>query len=507
MLEKRNQAESKSPSVSWSKEYELATYNRFALISYASITSALFVLQTMELTSGKRTVIFYIISSLLQWLPLIAGCSFFFKKDKSYSYIMDVLGLGFAAFYSFELFTDINQMAFFYVIPLLIIAMCYCNERFSIICSSGVLVVNMIHEGIHYIADDYTVEEVKSGVLKLVILFFVNVVIVVSSRLMIKMNEMKLAMITREKELSESRSQTIIDVTEKMTEEIHQVVEVMEHLGDAVNETKLSMNHVSDGTNMTVESVAVQKEKTEAIRNQIIELDSVTNDLNENMQDTLQEVTKGRENISELIAHVNESKAASSEVSYEITNLTSHMSNLESIVEIINKIAKQTSLLALNASIEAARAGEAGKGFAVVASEISELSNQTQGATVNISNLIQNISNELNSVVGVVNQLINIGEVQNSKAEKTADSMEVIVSQIDKVHTYADSLKQVVELIEKSNSSIMESVANITEITSTVSDKTNETYQISEKSYEVVNEVIEYVDMLNQRALELRELT
>ena len=58
---------------------------------------------------------------------------------------------------------------------------------------------------------------------------------------------------------------------------------------------------------------------------------------------------------------------------------------MQSITQLINDVASQTSLLALNASIEAARAGEAGKGFAVVASEISNLAAKTKEATVNIT--------------------------------------------------------------------------------------------------------------------------
>lgn len=116
-------------------------------------------------------------------------------------------------------------------------------------------------------------------------------------------------------------------------------------------------------------------------------------------------------------------------------------------------------------------------------------------------------SYELAQVDDVVNRLITMSELQNDSAVKTANRMEIIVTQIDKVHSYSDRLNHVVELIEHSNGSIIESIQTISSITNTVSENTRETYQISEQSSNVVHEVIDYVDALKERAMELRNLT
>ena len=76
----------------------------------------------------------------------------------------------------------------------------------------------------------------------------------------------------------------------------------------------------------------------------------------------------------------------------ELNKLNEYTGMMQSIIDVINNITTQTSLLALNASIEAARAGEAGRGFSVVAGEISNLANQTTSATENITELINNVS-------------------------------------------------------------------------------------------------------------------
>ena len=68
---------------------------------------------------------------------------------------------------------------------------------------------------------------------------------------------------------------------------------------------------------------------------------------------------------------------------------------MNSITELINNVADQTSLLALNASIEAARAGTSGRGFAVVASEISNLAWQTSEAAKDINKLIGKVTTQL----------------------------------------------------------------------------------------------------------------
>ncbi len=174
--------------------------------------------------------------------------------------------------------------------------------------------------------------------------------------------------------------------------------------------------------------------------------------------------------------------------------------NIQSIIELISNITKQTSLLALNASIESARAGEAGKGFAVVAQEISNLSSQAQKATSNITDVINNIYIELSSVVQVINQLMDSNTLQNEAAVRTADTFKKVTANVLTAHNLSHDLSADVKELAFSNSSIIDSISTISAITEEVSAHSTETYNTSEKNSQIVKEINELVNGLNIKA-------
>jgi methyl-accepting chemotaxis protein len=90
---------------------------------------------------------------------------------------------------------------------------------------------------------------------------------------------------------------------------------------------------------------------------------------------------------------------------------------IATVIKLINGIAEQTNLLALNATIEAARAGEAGKGFAVVASEVKELAQETARATEDISQRVEAIQTDTAGAVDAISRISTvIGEINDFQA-------------------------------------------------------------------------------------------
>lgn len=116
--------------------------------------------------------------------------------------------------------------------------------------------------------------------------------------------------------------------------------------------------------------------------------------------------------------------------------LTESARRIDNVVNLINDIAEQTNLLALNATIEAARAGEAGKGFAVVASEVKSLANQTSQATNQVADSVKDIQRVTEKVATAMNEIITTissvaelsTEISNSVHQQGSATLEIAES-------------------------------------------------------------------------------
>ena len=147
------------------------------------------------------------------------------------------------------------------------------------------------------------------------------------------------------------------------------------------------------------------------------------------MSNDISSVASAVEELSASVSAISHQVSRNSEVSQEAVKRAEEMNGnigrleegsrkIEDVTGLINSIAEQTNLLALNATIEAARAGEAGKGFAVVASEVKNLANQTTNATEEISGLISTIQTEIKqaaNIAGGFNKVI--GEIDTISSE------------------------------------------------------------------------------------------
>lgn len=159
-----------------------------------------------------------------------------------------------------------------------------------------------------------------------------------------------------------------------------------------------------------------------------------------------------------------------------VEDLGNSSDQIGEIVQVIEDIADQTNLLALNAAIEAARAGEQGRGFAVVADEVRKLAERTTKATKEIASMIKQIQKETDGAVSSMR--LGTEEVKNGKlfAAKAGESLREIINGADHV---VDIISQVAAASEEQSSAAEQISKNIESINSVTLESANGVHQIA----------------------------
>ncbi|MDO2950440.1 methyl-accepting chemotaxis protein [Aeromonas caviae] len=165
-----------------------------------------------------------------------------------------------------------------------------------------------------------------------------------------------------------------------------------------------------------------------------------------------QTIDEAVETVRELSHHLDQSKAA-------LEQLYTDVNGIETILEMIQGIAEQTNLLALNAAIEAARAGEHGRGFAVVADEVRALSGKTSCSVEEIHKKIERLQTAVNQTGNLMNNGIQSSEQCVIKSQKSKASFEAIVNNLASIGEQSartsQALKEQVQVTQGMNEHVL----------------------------------------------------
>ena len=228
---------------------------------------------------------------------------------------------------------------------------------------------------------------------------------------------------------------------------------------------------VAENIATIVEGVANQTEATKDIEATISQISEESRDLAENAKrilanamQTAEHVKEGRSTIVEVVSQMDSITESTGRISSSIDELDSSSKKIGEMLSLINGIAEQTNLLALNAAIEAARAGEAGRGFAVVADEVRKLAEESANASQQISELIMGNQQNMEAAIadsssGAESVRAGIAKVRAADAvfEEIMDTITVLVKDINGI---SDGIQKIAE----DNSTVLEASMNIAQI-------------------------------------------
>ena len=277
-------------------------------------------------------------------------------------------------------------------------------------------------------------------------------------------------------------------IIESLRDIVRQVKQSADRVDRSVGSNKGSMNKLAAEASYQAEQIlktlASLEQMTQSIQavasnaQEAAKVANIASDTAEiggkSMERTVDSILQLRETIAETADKVKSLGEASQQISR--------------VISLINQIAMQTNLLAINASIEAARAGEEGRGFAVVAEEIGVLATQSALATKEVGNIITNIQTEVAQVVAAM-------EVGNAQVGEGADLVKKTKQSLEQIMTVSYQIDRLVQSISETTVSqadtsqvvtqLMQEIARVSERTSSasiaVSSSLDETVAVAQK--------------------------
>lgn len=486
------------------KDYELARENTVAMNCHFLVCGIISIAYFVEFLKGDGTLL-YVLATIILAMGPVVGEIICYKKQHDTKMIKHFVGIGYAILYTFVMFTTNNHFTFVYVIPMLIAITVYNDFKYSLPIEVGMVIVNVVQLVMFFQKGIYTKADMASVEIQFFVIVLICGIQLYASIVTEKLNQKKLAELKAEHEKTEELLMRIMDTSDKMTQQIAESAQKTASLGESMQAMKESMEEVNSGSNDTAEAVQSQLNQTEEIQAMVEQVEKGTENIIDSMNQNKEAIAQGNANVGILVKQAEETVESGKKVTEELSQLDTYMSQMNSILDIINSITSQTSLLALNASIEAARAGEAGRGFAVVASEISQMAQQTKDSTVQISQLIENVSNAIQMVVEVSGSMISMIESQNETTEKTAESFTVIEKNSDNVYGHSNELAAYVTKLADANKKIIDSISTISAISEEVAAHASDTLSATESNNVIVEELAALSGQLETLAQELKE--
>ncbi|MDA8235687.1 MAG: methyl-accepting chemotaxis protein [Clostridia bacterium] len=244
----------------------------------------------------------------------------------------------------------------------------------------------------------------------------------------------------------------------KQNESVNESVNIVSQLANSIDQ-------IARGAQEQASNVA---QTTEVVGQMVKGIDEVTvnaQKVAEAAQQTSDVANKGGVAVDKTITGMKKIKQTVFESAGKIKELGDHSKQIGEIVEVIDDIAEQTNLLALNAAIEAARAGEHGKGFAVVADEVRKLAERSGKATKEIANLIGSIQRGTTNAVDAMEAGTREVEQGAALADDAGVALKEIVKTIQVANEQMESISAAVEQISASSAEVAQAIDNVAAIT------------------------------------------
>ncbi|MGE4554119.1 MAG: methyl-accepting chemotaxis protein, partial [Desulfovibrionaceae bacterium] len=286
------------------------------------------------------------------------------------------------------------------------------------------------------------------------------------------------------------KEQQIQAQSERMIQIGHEVNELAQRVASASEELSASADEQARGAQK-------QKGQTDSVATAMEEMTSTVIEVAQNATatsaaagDARNSAQQGVELVEQAVTAIHSVSDSARKLSDEVAQLDSHAEEIGRIIGVINDIADQTNLLALNAAIEAARAGEAGRGFAVVADEVRKLAEKTMTATKEVEQAIRTIQDRSRTAVESMERTGRQVDQSTELSNKAGEALRTIMTSIEDMTARVSQIATAAEEQSASTEQINRSIEEIAQVASEADEGAGQTAAATRDLAELAQELL-----------------
>ena len=239
------------------------------------------------------------------------------------------------------------------------------------------------------------------------------------------------------------------DISQSLNQVLTRKQAAFENVADSIARLDPISQELRDTYSSMTQKSAMQSNHSDVVKQSMAKIQSATDAVSEHVKEISTTAATGKDVTNhagqlmlDTVNSINGLAGDMSIASSEITALKEGSAKIHTILEVIQGIAEQTNLLALNAAIEAARAGEHGRGFAVVADEVRTLAERTRNSASEVDHMIRELQSGITRVVDAMG-------VSISRTEETVEKTDNSRAQLDNIHDIIERIDAVVQQVDQ----------------------------------------------------------
>ncbi|MGD0659817.1 MAG: methyl-accepting chemotaxis protein [Syntrophorhabdales bacterium] len=285
-------------------------------------------------------------------------------------------------------------------------------------------------------------------------------------------------LVDREDEFGQQAA-TIKGMVEKWREIIGNVKQASDSVASAGTQLSANAEQTSHGASQQAERAHQVATASEEMSQTVDDIARNATSIATTAAQAAKTAKDGGTTVEAAVKEVGEIASTVAESASHITSLSELSKKIGDIIGIINEIADQTNLLALNAAIEAARAGEHGRGFAVVADEVRKLAERTTGATSEVSGIIREIQNNVTSAVTSIDDVTAKVDKGVDLSSKAGAELQTIVKSVEDLQQMVQQIATAIDEMSSTSDQISKDIESISGISGQTSQSSDEVLKAS----------------------------